>query len=156
MESSVYPSFFFQQLNVYSFFWFIFQIQTKKISSLIVQSSSSLSVAERLCLVVIPFIAMIEVLISTVSGCFECQRLQRPKKIKCIDGDLARLAGESRCIALFPFVLIRASSFSSIFWFLIRYALNFLLQLLLMKWRHCSSCLRSWVVQLSTMDYYTR
>ncbi|KAM7510850.1 hypothetical protein LguiB_009725 [Lonicera macranthoides] len=63
---------------------------------MIVQTSSSLSVAERLCFVVIPFIAMIEVLVSTVSGCFDCRRLQRPKKIKCRYGELARLAGESR------------------------------------------------------------
>ncbi|CAO2818049.1 unnamed protein product [Amaranthus hypochondriacus] len=57
--------------------------------------SSSLSIGEKMCAVLIPFIAIIETFAFSVAHCFE---LDLPKKKICkySYSDLVRLAGESR------------------------------------------------------------
>lgn len=57
--------------------------------------SSSLTVGEKVCAAFIPFIAIIEVIIFAVSGCFECEFLNRPKKFRYGHAQLASLAAES-------------------------------------------------------------
>ncbi|KAL2940202.1 Calcineurin B-like protein 9 [Bienertia sinuspersici] len=58
--------------------------------------SSSLTVGERLCAVLLPFIAIIETLAFAVAHCFELDPPQK-KKDHYTFSDLARLANESRC-----------------------------------------------------------
>ncbi|XP_043721879.1 calcineurin B-like protein 10 isoform X7 [Telopea speciosissima] len=57
------------------------------------QSSSSLTIGERLCAVVIPFIFLIEALIFTVSGCFDCRR--PPRKHRFRFPDIAQVAKDT-------------------------------------------------------------
>ncbi|KAK4793225.1 hypothetical protein SAY86_023660 [Trapa natans] len=57
-------------------------------------SSSSLTVAERLCAVFIPFIAIVEFFIVSVANCFSCQ--PRIKRCLCHFGDFSRMADETR------------------------------------------------------------
>ncbi|XP_021749594.1 calcineurin B-like protein 10 [Chenopodium quinoa] len=62
--------------------------------------SSSLTIGERLCAVLLPFIAIIETLAFAVSHCFELDDLDNPrnqkkKKFKQIHTDFVRLARES-------------------------------------------------------------
>ncbi|XP_043721873.1 calcineurin B-like protein 10 isoform X2 [Telopea speciosissima] len=56
-------------------------------------SSSSLTIGERLCAVVIPFIFLIEALIFTVSGCFDCRR--PPRKHRFRFPDIAQVAKDT-------------------------------------------------------------
>lgn len=58
---------------------------------------SSLTVTEKLCAAFFPFVAIFEAFIFAVSGCFECQPMHRPKKLRYEFKDLVRLAQESRC-----------------------------------------------------------
>ncbi|KAI5669722.1 hypothetical protein M9H77_19575 [Catharanthus roseus] len=57
---------------------------------------SSLTVTEKLCAAFFPFVAIFEAFIFAVSGCFECQPMHRPKKLRYEFKDLVRLAQESR------------------------------------------------------------
>ncbi|XP_022865401.1 calcineurin B-like protein 10 [Olea europaea var. sylvestris] len=59
-------------------------------------STSSLRFAEKICALVIPIVAICEVLIFAVSGCFECRQSYRRKKFICEHNDFSRLASESR------------------------------------------------------------
>lgn len=63
------------------------------------QRSSSLTIAERICGAFIPFIAVVEILVFTLSGCFK----YRPQHKKRQFGfkDLASLADETNCKLLF-------------------------------------------------------
>ncbi|KAF7138947.1 hypothetical protein RHSIM_Rhsim07G0142600 [Rhododendron simsii] len=56
--------------------------------------SSSLTIGERICAAFIPIIAIVEILIYAVSGCFECQ--QTTKRSRYGYMELSRLAEESR------------------------------------------------------------
>nr|QCQ84353.1 calcineurin B-like protein [Sesuvium portulacastrum] len=58
--------------------------------------SSSLTIGERLCAVVIPFVAIAETLIWAAANCFEYKPTPRVKKYKFGFSDLVRLADETR------------------------------------------------------------
>ncbi|KAI3454132.1 hypothetical protein Pfo_010795 [Paulownia fortunei] len=57
--------------------------------------SSSLKFAEKLCAAVFPVISIIDALIFAVSGCFECQKLSRSKKLRYGYKEIVRLSQES-------------------------------------------------------------
>lgn len=75
--------------------------------NLLLQRSSSLTVAERMCAAFIPLIAIIEIFIFAAADCFSCQ--PRTKRCRYQFGDFSRIAAETRCnfslFSRFPFLL---------------------------------------------------
>lgn len=155
-SSSVNSSFFLSLSSIISEKSLLFYefILTTYIWTNFSQILSFLTVGERFCSVLVPFIAVIETLVFAVAHCFELDpQNKKKKKSQFSYDDFARFADESPpCKRNDNFFNFEYLGF--LFWIFLNFFWCFCLiylQLQLMKWRHCMNCSKNWVALLLMM-----